>query len=286
MQKIATQYIKQRKTLISLCIITALGLVGCVEKKAEPTAQEKPQAATSASAPTQAVKSEVIPAMLAKSIKLNLPQPRICHVEKDLNETVCTSTEVIGLKSNIAWIDQIIDQEIQQDYAANLSQASAEQKTFNQTEVEGLRNWSSSTSYRFQGQFGQFVQVAKTSSEYMGGAHGMAYFSSYVFDLKNKKRVQLKDIVVTGQQDKLKEKLWQAYEYWCKDHDMQPFIKKEEFKTSDNFSFNQMGGLTFEYQLYELAPYVYGPISLDLNETDGLIKTDFLPVVPTFSQEY
>lgn len=47
----------------------------------------------------------------------------------------------------------------------------------------------------------------KVSSEYSGGAHGIATFEDYVFDLKSKKRIGLKDIVVNGKMNALKDAL-------------------------------------------------------------------------------
>ncbi|MDV5210754.1 DUF3298 domain-containing protein [Acinetobacter baumannii] len=49
---------------------------------------------------------------------------------------------------------------------------------------------------------------------------------------------------------------------------------------------NQSGGLHFDFQLYELAPYAAGPVSLELSlDTDQLIKSDFLPPMPTLKTE-
>lgn len=44
-------------------------------------------------------------------------------------------------------------------------------------------------------------------------------------------------------------------------------------------------GITFDFQLYELAPYAAGPVSLELYDTDQLIKSDFLPPMPTLKTE-
>jgi len=143
----------------------------------------------------------------------------------------------------------------------------------------------SSVAYRFNGQFGQYVQISKVSSEYSGGAHGISTFEDYVFDLKSKKRIGLKDIVVTGKMNALKDELWKQYEYWCQEKDMEPYITKEDFKVSENFYINQSGGITFDFQLYELAPYAVGPVSLELSDTDQLIKSDFLPPMPVLKTE-
>ncbi|MDV5210755.1 hypothetical protein QQA06_11150 [Acinetobacter baumannii] len=85
--------------------------------------------------------------------------------------------------------------------------------------------------YRFNGQFGQYVQISKVSSEYSGGAHGIATLKIDIFDLKSKKRIELKDIVINGKMNALKEELWKQYGYWCQEKDMQPYISKEDSKS-------------------------------------------------------
>lgn len=232
-------------------------------------------------------KVSVIPAMLARSFKVKLAQPTVCENEAEFdNEMICTHYEVIGLKSNIAWIDTIISKQIKTDYAESLTKPTATQIEKNKTRVEGTRNWSRSSSFHFAGQFGRYVQIVENTSEYSGGAHGMAYINNYVYDLETKKRVTLDDIVVTGKKAALKEALWQSYLYYCQDNDMEPMVEKKDFDISPNFLINQDGGLTFDYQLYELGPYVMGFTRLTLSQIQGLIREDFLSPMPEFEQEY
>nr|WP_312823334.1 RsiV family protein [Acinetobacter oleivorans] len=266
-------------------MIIPLILSGCV-KKAEEKPVEKAEKTSNIKANEDSQKEEnQIPAMIASSFLVKFEQPKICGPNPDVEGVVCTSKEAIALKSNIGWIDQVVDKEIRKDYADALTPASEKQKQLNQTQAEGLNNWSESVVYRFNGQFGQYVQISKVSSEYSGGAHGISTFEDYIFDLKSKKRIGLKDIVVNGKMDALKDALWKQYEYWCQENDMEPSISKEDFKVSENFYINQSGGVTFDYQLYELAPYAAGPVSLELYDTDQLIKSDFLPPMPTLKTE-
>ncbi|MHC3123898.1 RsiV family protein [Acinetobacter sp. GN11] len=272
------------KTMLGLMVIPLI-LSGCV-KKAEEKPVEKAEKTSNIKANENSQKEEnQIPAMIASSFLVKFKQPKICGPNPDVEGVVCTSKEAIALKSNIGWIDQVIDKEIRKDYADALIPASEKQKQLNQIQAEGLNNWSDSVVYRFNGQFGQYVQISKVSSEYSGGAHGIATFEDYVFDLKSKKRIGLKDIVVNGKMNALKDALWKKYEYWCQENDMQTFISKEDFKVSENFYINQSGGVTFDFQLYELAPYAAGPVSLELYDTNQLIKPDFLPPMPTLKTE-
>lgn len=272
------------KNVLGLVLIPFI-LSGCVKKAEEKTTEKVENTATTNVKELPPKEENAIPAMIARNFVVKFEQPKICGPNPDVEGIVCTSKEAIALKSNINWIDQIIDKEIRKDYADALTPPSEKQKQLNQTQAEGLNNWSDSVAYRFNGQFGQYVQLSKVSSEYSGGAHGISTFEDYVFDLKSKKRIGLKDIVVTGKMNALKDELWKQYEYWCQEKDMEPYISKEDFKVSENFYINQSGGITFDFQLYELAPYAAGPVSLELSDTDQLIKSDFLPPMPILKTE-
>ncbi|SSM53294.1 putative lipoprotein [Acinetobacter baumannii] len=272
------------KNVLGLVLIPFI-LSGCVKKAEEKTTEKIEKTPTTKVKEPPPKEENVIPAMIVRNFVVKFEQPKICGPNPDVEGIVCTSKEAIALKSNINWIDQIIDKEIRKDYADALTPPSEKQKQLNQTQAEGLNNWSDSVVYRFNGQFGQYVQLSKVSSEYSGGAHGISTFEDYVFDLKSKKRIGLKDIVVTGKMNALKDELWKQYEYWCQEKDMEPYISKEDFKVSENFYINQSGGITFDFQLYELAPYVLGPVSLELHDTDQLIKPEFSPPRPVLKTE-
>jgi len=272
------------KNVLGLVLLPFI-LSGCVKKAEEKTTEKVEKTPTTKVKELPQKEENVIPAMIARNFVVKFEQPKICGPNPDVEGIVCTSKEAIALKSNINWIDQIIDKEIRKDYADALTPPSEKQKQLNQTQAEGLNNWSESVVYHFNGQFGQYVQLSKVSSEYSDGAHGISTFEDYVFDLKSKKRIGLKDIVVTGKMNALKDELWKQYEYWCQEKDMEPYISKEDFKVSENFYINQSGGITFDFQLYELAPYVLGPVSLELHDTDQLIKPEFLPPRPALKTE-
>ncbi|WP_347016057.1 DUF3298 domain-containing protein [Acinetobacter seifertii] len=272
------------KNVLGLVLIPFI-FSGCVKKAEEKTTDKVENTAITKVKELPPKEENVIPAMIARNFVVKFEQPKICGPNPDVEGIVCTSKEAIALKSNINWIDEIIDKEIRKDYADAFTPPSEKQKQLNQTQAEGLNNWSDSVAYRFNGQFGQYVQISKVSSEYSGGAHGISTFEDYVFDLKSKERIRLKDIVVTGKMNALKDELWKQYEYWCQEKDMEPYISKEDFKVSENFYINQSGGITFDFQLYELAPYVLGPVSLELHDTDQLIKPEFLPPMPALKTE-
>ncbi len=73
------------------------------------------------------------------------------------------------------------------------------------------------------------MQISKVSSEYSGGAHGISTFEDYVFDLKSKERIRLKDIVVTGKMNALKTNYGNNTN-WCQEKIWNPTLVKKTLK--------------------------------------------------------
>lgn len=94
--------------------------------------------------------------------------------------------------------------------------------------------------------------------EYLGGAHGMTTKTSYTIDKKQEKLLKLKDLFVEGYNymdiinSKIKEEI--------SNHTENYFDSGNVFKgINENQSFYIEGDdLVIYYQLYDLAPYVYG----------------------------
>lgn len=256
-------------------------LTACVQKNEKQDNTTAQQSAVVEQTPSTQQQQYVLPAILVRSYKVKLEQPTICEQDTDLNEVYCTSAEVIGVKSNMLWLDRHIDQEIRQDFAPFLQVASEQQQQRNKdlpTHASG--SWFKNVIYRFNGQFGAYVQFSKVAREYTGGAHDMVVYTNYIFDVKNKKPVTLTDIVIDGQLPALKDALWQVYVDWCNNNELQPLVSKNDFNVSKNFYINQFGGITFDYQPYDLAAFAYGPVSLQLDDTKHLIKDSFVSAIP------
>lgn len=105
---------------------------------------------------------------------------------------------------------------------------------------------------------------------YTGGAHGYAFENYKVADLKNQKIVKLEDIV------DVKKVNWNKIilEELAK-RDLQVFDKKDVNYT-ENFYFDR-NQITFVYQQYEIAAYVYGiiPVSIPFSEISDALKPEF-----------
>lgn len=272
------------KTLTAIVLTLS---IGACSKQANDKNEAKTETTSTTTQSIQTAKEQLIPAMMARSFKVKLDQPKICENNAEMDNTlICTHYEVIGLKSNIPWIDQLINQEIHKNFSASFQKPTNEQIKQNQKNADGINNWSQSIMYRFAGQFGRYVQIVETGSEYSGGAHGMAYITNYVYDLKNKKRMAINDIVIAGKSSALKDELWKSYLSYCQDNEMEPVVDKKDFTISPNFYINTDGTLTFDYQLYEVAPYAAGFVSLTVDNIKNIIQPDFLPPQPQFEQEY
>lgn len=115
--------------------------------------------------------------------------------------------------------------------------------------------------------------------EYTGGAHGIPSSSAFVYDLKQKKRLHIDDILRSNQdKKKLEALLYQAYQNLF--DNPQEFAEHEKiwkFYLSDNFYFTP-NGMTFFYNPYGLGPYAMGFVNLTLKTADikSLIKADYL----------
>lgn len=115
--------------------------------------------------------------------------------------------------------------------------------------------------------------------QYLGGAHGLPTLAYYVFDMNNKKPLELDDVVISGKKSILEKLAYEAYIKYLLDQDINPDDMAEtwEFYLTDNFSFNK-DGITFLYQPYAIGPYVMGMPELTIKYQDlkGVIKAEYL----------
>lgn len=135
---------------------------------------------------------------------------------------------------------------------------------------------------RFLGQRGKLASFSATSYSYSGGAHGLGITRYLLMDLQNRNWLQLKDILLSDQQDALLDMLIAAYQ------EQHPELARDWLAKTraeqagqllvDNFLFNEYG-LLFSYGPYELGPYAAGQISLQLHshQLRALIPEGFMP---------
>ncbi len=106
-----------------------------------------------------------------------------------------------------------------------------------------------------------------TYEDYMG-AHPIYYISGYNFDVNTGKKLNLYDVI------KDKEEFRKYLYEWCEEHSEEDMIFEEEYKeTIDNyvdeksdlqFFFYDIDKLCVIFQIYDIAPYAVGVISVEI----------------------
>ncbi|MFC6052025.1 hypothetical protein A6M14_09185 [Acinetobacter sp. Ac_877] len=251
-------------------LVTAMMLVGGIsgcKPVNEPVVDEK--------APKTESVATAIPTILSKVVTVELPNAEACSVEG------CTQYSVQTVETNIDWINDYFLDRIHKADPVAFTEKPTEKIVFNDNANVGLSQ--STTTVRYISQFGYIATFAIDSYSYnAGAAHGM-YHTEYVnFDLKNKKRLALEDIVMKDAQPKILNALYDANSIWLENH----VIERAKFQLSDNFYYG-VNGLVFVYPLYELASYAEGmsELTLPYRSAKALFKPEFMPSLPKYANQ-
>ena len=124
--------------------------------------------------------------------------------------------------------------------------------------------------------------VVLNASSYLGGAHGSSSQRYYNFDLKQKKQVQLNDIIAPNQKAALQQKAHEAFRAWIIESKLADSVEEYEqawkFSLSDNFYLSNQG-LILQYAEYEIGPYVVGlpRLTLPYDQLQSILKPAYLP---------
>lgn len=213
--------------------------------------------------------------IVAKTVPVNNVKKQSC------DESGCTQYDLQTVETNHHWINEYFQQRIQKIYpvAFNPSEQSAstastkEDKALNQEYV----------IVRYVGQNQHLATFSLLTYSYSAGAaHGMYHNEFVNFDLKQKKRIALEDLVVAGAKDKLRDAIYDANTNWLIDHT----IDQDKLNVSDNFYYGA-NGIVFVYPLYELASYAEGmsELTLPYQSTQKLIRAEYLPNLPMYKTE-
>ncbi|WP_143884614.1 DUF3298 and DUF4163 domain-containing protein [Chryseobacterium binzhouense] len=144
------------------------------------------------------------------------------------------------------------------------------------------QTWETGSYMKLKSISEDFLQIEYLFSSYEGGAHGNYGFSERVFDLKNNKKVQLKDIT-TIEKTKLEELLKKnidkipsgitSGQETMKNSDM---LLEDVIPANDNFYFDDKN-LYFHYSPYEIAAFAAGDIVIPVSWEDlkGTISPQF-----------
>lgn len=254
--------------LVGAVLSFGFALQGCQPK----SSNDKDKSQVESSKPQQTeVKSHFNGLITAKTQDMTLPSPRAC------DETGCTDFQVQRIETNQKWINDYFIGRIKRDLPLAFENPSKNPVQENVPEVELSQ---SSITVRYIGQNDQLATFVISNSIYTAGAaHGM-YHEEYVnFDLKQKKRIALQDLLVAGAEEQATKALYDANSMWLDQHN----VALEKLKLSDNFYYGAQG-IVFVYPLYELASYAEGMTELVLpySQVKGLIQPQYLPNLPHY----
>ncbi len=120
----------------------------------------------------------------------------------------------------------------------------------------------------------KIITLASENSSFMGGAHPNTYFSYFNISKETGDTVSLSNLFAPGFEKKLNELVDAAYR---KQKNLKPGDNLQEkgdlFENKIAFNYNFMvtkdGTITFYYNPYEIAAYVFGPIEITLTK-DGI----------------
>ncbi len=252
-----------KNSLVISSLLSAIFVLSACQEKPKPQSEQ---------ANTTAVKTEQIPLIQAKVVRVELAKKQFC------DEDGCTQYDFQTVQSNVPWIDKYFQDRIKKDVpsAFEKDQTSTEVKHDAQSSPKGLNQ---STIYvRFISQQNNLATfVIQTYSYQAGAAHGM-YHNEYVtFDLNTQKRLALTDILKPNVEAKVADQLYDANANWL----IQKDITRDKLQLSDNYYYG-VNGIVFVYPLYELASYAEGmpELRLPYQTAKDLIKPEYLPSLP------
>jgi hypothetical protein len=112
-----------------------------------------------------------------------------------------------------------------------------------------------------------------------GAAHGMEARTWLTFDQKQKKLLQLDDVLVPGQREALKRKLYAQYQQQVQALGLFEGIKYADFADFDGWWLDAYGQLHVQYGQYAIAPYAAGhpELTLDRDALKGIVRPGWLP---------
>lgn len=150
------------------------------------------------------------------------------------------------------------------------------------SDISYAQEWYSNSSMNLISNENDYMHIQYVGSSYEGGAHDNYGFSERVFDLKNNRKLELKDIT-SMPKAKLEALLMKNLNTVksgttdsggdVKNSDM---LLVEVIPASNNFYFDQKN-LYFHYSPYEIAAFAAGDIVIPVswNELEGTINGEF-----------
>lgn len=134
------------------------------------------------------------------------------------------------------------------------------------------------------------LSVSSTFGSYTGGAHGSYHLSITNIDTRDGKIITEADFFKNNYSEKLAKLIQSKVEARNasinEDDHISLLVEISEIKPNNNFCFEGKN-LVFIYNQYEIAPYVQGPVPIEipLKEIKSLVKDKYLPIIESIEQE-
>ncbi|AZA93298.1 Protein of uncharacterised function (DUF3298) [Chryseobacterium nakagawai] len=150
------------------------------------------------------------------------------------------------------------------------------------SDITYAQDWYSSSHMNLVSNANGYIHIQYTGSGYEGGAHDNYGFSERIFDLKNNKKLELKDITSTSKAklEAILMKNINNINSGAMDGDgsvkNSEMLLVEKIPASDNFYFDDKN-LYFHYSPYEIAAFAAGDITIPISweELKGTLNTEF-----------
>ena len=214
-------------------------------------------------------------ALQAKTIAVKLPQAELCE------QIGCTRYDLQTIQTNVPWIDDYFLDRIKKIEPIAFEKYEGPQLDRESLAILGLSQSRSHVQYL--GQHNHLATFILHSYQYSAGAEHGLYHDEYVnFDLNEKRRIGIKDILFDGKERGFAEVLYRQHSNWLAQRDIYP----ESLPISDNFYYSNKG-LVLVYPVYTLGSYADGMVELTLpyDQLAAWVKPEYLPALPRYTNE-
>jgi hypothetical protein len=119
----------------------------------------------------------------------------------------------------------------------------------------------------------KIISLSSSNSAFMGGAHPNTYVSFFNISKETGDTLSLSDLFTQGFEPKLNQLIDKKYREMKSLRPGDNLMDKGDlFENKITFNYNftptKEGGITFYYNPYEIADYVYGPIEIELTKEE------------------
>lgn len=203
-------------------------------------------------------------------------------------KTTCMNVDVDLSVSNIAWINDELNSEFDDEFKAELNET-AKSVYENLMEKDSYVNqYEYASKLILIGKSNHLVQIVSDDYEYSGGAHGTPSAGYFVFDTKEQKTLEFYDILIDDKQSQFEKLALSAYkvalrqkyqeqEETFNEKEWQEHLESYPLIMSENFYFTPTH-LVLSYNPYQLGYYAMGfmELKIDKKSLKGIIKDVYL----------